>query len=399
MTWSAHHGEELLTALALPVLAVTAAPSGHAPTALELVLVALTWLPLTVRTRWPVPVAIVVGLLDTVRIVVAGHGTPSSGTLPAATMLALYTVGVRASSRVTWTLAATTAAVQYVTALLAISDHSGPDLLYLNWALVAALVGRLVRERAERIAAAEARAEQAELGLAREARRQVIEERMRIARELHDVLAHHITVVNAQAGVAQYLLKTNPEAAELALAGVADNTRAALDELRATLGLLRSDTDTDGPADDDPLRSRTPIPGAEQLAQLFDRFATSGIRIQSRVAGSPYPLPAAADLALYRIAQEALTNAAKHAPGAAVEISLDWADDEVVLSVTNTVATSSINANPNGHRSGTGHGLLGMRERAAAADGTLTAERNSGGWVVHLRLPRRARPVPAEARA
>ena len=196
--------------------------------------------------------------------------------------------------------------------------HAGPDLLYLNWAVVATALGLLIRERRERIAAAEQRAEAAEHSRQAEADRQVTAERIRIAHELHDVLAHHIAVVNAQAGVAQYLLRTDPHAADAALAGIAANSRAALDELRATLGLLRAEGDA---APGDP---RAPAPTIEHLGLLLDSFTDAGMRLTVAVHGEPGPLSGPADLAFYRIVQEALTNATKHAPGSDVSLGIDW---------------------------------------------------------------------------
>ena len=161
------------------------------------------------RASWPLPVLAAVLTADTVHIALAGHAHPAAATIPAATMLALYTVATRYPARVAWTAAAAAGVTQFTVALVSY-PHAGPDLLYLNWAVVATALGLLIRERRERIAAAEQRAEAAEHSRQAEADRQVTAERIRIAHELHDVLAHHIAVVNAQAGVAQYLLRTDP---------------------------------------------------------------------------------------------------------------------------------------------------------------------------------------------
>ena len=255
----------LLTAAALVIMLSTsvAGDSWQLPAGWAAVVVVLSWLPLTVRASWPLPVLAAVLAADTVHIALAGHAHPAAGTLPAATMLALYTVATRYPARVAWTAAAAAGVIQFTVALVSY-PHAGPDLLYLNWAVVATALGLLIRERRERIAAAEQRAEAAEHSRQAEADRQVTAERIRIAHELHDVLAHHIAVVNAQAGVAQYLLRTDPAAADTALAGIAANSRAALDELRATLGLLRAEGDAatgrpPRPRPDD--RAPRPAPG------------------------------------------------------------------------------------------------------------------------------------------
>ena len=192
---------------------------------------------------------------------------------------------------------------------------------------------------------------------------------MRIARDLHDVLADHITLVNAQAGVAQYLLHTDLDAADKALAGIAENTRAALDELRATLGLLRDESEEE---------TRAPTPGSAQLGSLMRSFSDAGMDLSVEVRGIPRLLSGPADVAMYRIAEEALTNASKHAPGATVEVEIAWSDRSAQLTVTNT-ARSSEAAATKAVDFGTGHGLMGMRERAGAAGGSLSTAATPGG--------------------
>jgi signal transduction histidine kinase len=383
--WCRGHSEALLTAAALLVMLLAGIPGDRRGIALgwELLLIVGAWLPLTVRTVWPMPVVVVVATVDTVHIAIAGHGHPASVIVPAATMLALYTVSSRHPARVAWCTAAITAAAQVTVAALG-STGIGSDLLYLNWAVVATALGRLIQERQERIAAAEQRAEAAERTKQAEARRQVTAERIRIAHELHDVLAHHIAVVNAQAGVAQYLLHTDPDAADKALTGIAANTRAALDELRATLGLLRAER---GDASSD--EGRAPAPTTDQLDTLVEGFTDAGMLLTVETRGAPRPLSGPVDLALYRVAQEALTNASKHAPGSAVRVDLDWSDAGITLTITNTKPATTRETHASGLvNEGTGHGLLGMRERAAAAGGTLSAgPTTEGGYRVTAELP------------
>jgi signal transduction histidine kinase len=380
LRWCQSHREALLTTATLLLMLVTSVPAEDRPlpSGWDLMLVALAWLPLTVRHRWPLPVLAAVVTIDTVHIAVAGHEHPASATLPAATMLALYTVSARYSARVAWYTAAVTAAVQLTVAALSLPDI-GSNLLYLNWALVPTAIGLLVQERRERIAAAEQRADAAVRSKHAEAQRQVTAERIRIAHELHDVLAHHIAVVNAQAGVAQYLLRTDPDAADKALAGIATNSRAALDELRATLGLLRAEGDA--PPDD----RRAPAPTVEHLDRLLRGFTDLGMRLTLDVHGESRVLSGPADLAFYRTVQEALTNASKHAPGSTVRLDIDWSDAEVTLTVTNTEPTAASARLVN---EGTGHGLIGMRERAIAAGGSASAGPSAqGGYRVTATLP------------
>jgi signal transduction histidine kinase len=370
----------LLTVAALAIM-LSAGVVGNSwllPAGWAAVVVVLSWLPLTVRASWPLPVLAAVLAADTVHIALAGHAHPAAATLPAATMLALYTFATRYPARVAWTAAAAAGITQFTVALVSY-PHAGSDVLYLNWAVVTTALGLFIRERRMRIAAAEQRAEAAEHSKQAEADRQVTAERIRIAHELHDVLAHHIAVVNAQAGVAQYLLRTDPHAAGTALAGIAANSRAALDELRATLGLLRAEGDT---APSDP---RAPAPTIEHLGRLLDSFTDAGMPLTVAIHGEPGSLSGPADLAFYRIVQEALTNATKHAPGSDVSLSIDWSAASVQLTVSNTGPAAA----PRGlMNEGTGHGLIGMRERAAAAGGTASAgPAQAGGYRVTATLP------------
>lgn len=374
--WKGHH-EALLTVAPLLVMVISGYPTRRVGWQWELILIALAWLPLVVRNRWPVLVLVVVAAVDTVSIGVAGHAHPPASVVPVSTMLALYTVSVRASAGRVWSIAAVVGTVQFVVALTTKLPLT-QDLLYLNWVLVATIVGQLVRERRTKMAAADQRAVAAESSKEAEAARRVIAERMRIARELHDVLAHHIAVVNAQAGVAEYLLETDPTAAREALSGIAKNSRAALDELRMTLGLLRSD------AADEQEDRLLPSPTIEQLDGLLSTYIDAGMTLSVDVRGTPHEVSAAAELALVRIIQEALTNATKHAPDSSVTLELDWSADSVRLSVTNVRPTRPGSSD----HEGTGHGLIGMRERAAIADGSISAGPTpEGGYRVTAAFP------------
>jgi len=320
----------------------------------------------------------VVAAVDTVSIGLAGHVHPPHSVLPASTMLALYTVSVRWPGRRAWVAAAAVGILQF-TVTLATPLDLGQDFLYVNWAVVAVAVGQLVQERRTRLAAAHQRAEFAERSKEAEAQRRVVAERMRIAHDLHDVLAHHIAVVNAQAGVAQYLLETDPAAASKALSGITTNSRAALDELRVTLGLLRGETDA---AEEE--GRLLPAPTVEQLDGLLGIFTQAGMNLSVDLRGSPRELSTAAELALVRIIQEALTNASKHAPGSEVALQLDWSGDPVRLSVTNERPTREGPLT----NEGTGHGLIGMKERAASANGSVTAGPTpEGGYRVSAAFP------------
>jgi signal transduction histidine kinase len=319
-----------------------------------------------------------VATVDTVSIGIAGNAHPAAAVVPVSTMLALYTVSVRWRPRHAWSAAVVIGMVQFAVAVATRLDI-GQDVLYLNWVVIATGAGQLVRERRAKLAAADQRAVAAERTKEAEAQRRVLAERMRIAHDLHDVLAHHIAVVNAQAGVAQYLLESDPAAATKALHGITTNSRAALDELRVTLGLLRGDGDAAEQGS-----GLLPAPTIEHLDGLLATFTQAGMHLSVDVRGSPSQLSTAAEVALIRIIQEALTNASKHAPGSAVAIELDWSGTSVRLTVTNERPTRDGPLT----NEGTGHGLIGMHERATIANGSIRAGPTpEGGYQVSAAFP------------
>jgi signal transduction histidine kinase len=214
-------------------------------------------------------------------------------------------------------------------------------------------------------------------------------ERARIARELHDVVAHHISVVAVQAETARLTTPGLTEAGAQRFAAIGDTARAGLTEMRRLLGVLREDAATaaEGP-DGVEAAARHPQPGLPQLGGLVDQArGASGSAARLIVSGAVTRLDPGVELAVYRIVQEALTNARRHAPGAAVDVELRYADDTVRLRVRDN------GPGPAGSP-GTGHGLLGMRERAAAAGGSLrTGEGPGGGFCVEAELPAKALDV------
>ena len=239
--------------------------------------------------------------------------------------------------------------------------------------LVAAVFGRSARHRRAYLAVMEERARRAEESRDNEARRKVAEERVRIARELHDLVAHRITLANAQATVAAHLFDTRPEQTRTSLEELVRTTRHALDELRATVGLLRQPDDTSTPTD--------PAPGLSQVPTLLTAFRRAGLEVSVHEDGTTRQLPPAVDLTAYRIIQEALTNVTKHAVTDKAQVRLVWNRDDVTVTVTDDGSRTSPGRPP-------GYGLIGMRERATAVGGTLTAGvRPQGGFLVEAHLP------------
>lgn len=310
---------------------------------------------LVLRYRHPVAVAWATIVLGAALPVFAPHtviiDTPS--------IVALYTLTRLADRRTSWTAAA--AAIVLLTASSVIwppDSFNVRIVLPANYVIIAVALGESARSRRALLQEAQHRAREAE--------------RIRIAQDLHDVVAHHITLVNAQAGVAHHLLDQHPDQARQALAEIKQTSRAALDELRATVGLLRHN---DSP------QSRQPAPGLDQLGPLADSFRAAGYTVDLTRHGTPRPLTGTVDLAAYRIVQEALTNASKHGIERRVDIALTYTDDALEIVAVNPAFP--------GHRGpGTGHGLIGMRERAESAGGRCTAGMRPDGWYeVRAALP------------
>jgi signal transduction histidine kinase len=206
------------------------------------------------------------------------------------------------------------------------------------------------------------------------ARRAAAEERVRIARELHDVIAHSMSVIAVQAGTGRFVIDDSPEVAKDALASIEATSRGALEEMRRLLSVLR--------ADGDDVAELTPAPGLADVASLVDDTAAV-VPVELCIAGEPRPLPPGVDQCAYRIIQEALTNVRKHASArrAAVTISYlpEMLDLEIVDDGRGVAATASV---------ADGHGLVGMRERASLYGGALeVGPRQGGGFRVHASLP------------
>ncbi len=244
---------------------------------------------------------------------------------------------------------------------------------------MAGLVGHAARTRRGYLAAVEERARRAEESRELEARRRVAEERVRIARELHDLVAHQITLANAQATVAAHFFDSRPEQTRVSLRELVETTGQALDELRATVGLLRQTGDTDSGVPEGP------APGLARLPDLLESFRRAGLEVAVREEGRARALPPGVDLTAYRIVQEALTNVTKHASGRGARVGLDWGGGRLTVTVTDDGAPRP---DPRPVGPAPGYGLIGLRERAAAVGGDLKAgPREKGGFLVTAHLP------------
>ncbi|MGW3204149.1 sensor histidine kinase [Streptomyces sp. NPDC001135] len=224
-------------------------------------------------------------------------------------------------------------------------------------------------------------------------------ERDRIARELHDIVSHNVSLMVVQASAAREVLGTMPDEAASALRAVEDAGRGAMTDLRHLLGLLapaQDGTDTDpGPAvGADAGAVSTPLapqPGLDRLGPLVDRISFAGLPVEVHVSGEPRPLPQGIGVTAYRIIQEALTNALRHGDGGKAEVTVRYADHALRVEVLNTgpsVLTGTAPATPRPASAGTGRGLLGLRERVAVYGGDLDARRRlGGGYRVRARIP------------
>lgn len=341
------------------------------PNAALVILALLGSLPLAVRRRWPLPVHITV-LAAVAAIGVLGWNT---GLVTACLMFSLYTVAAWEPRR-----AAGAALVsQYVvTAGLGLLDAA----YFADWTgqlatvgyVVVWLVGRYVRHSRSERQAAMARALEAERGRAVAAERAVFAERLRIARELHDVVAHTLSVIAVQSGVARHLLGQQLGPAGPSLAAIEDASRVALDDLRRMLGVLRAETL-------EPAASLAPSPGLDELELLAAAHRAAHGPVELIIDSGVVDMPESLRLTVYRCVQEALTNVRKHAPGAAAQVEIRAVDDGVKIRVDND------GPRPAGATETAGYGLVGMRERVAMFGGSLQAgPRDTGGFRVRIVL-------------
>lgn len=293
-------------------------------------------------------------------------------------IVALYELTVRGSQKTARIYAAAVLAVIVLTALVSDDNDQPWGLKTVSpafWIMLPVVQGTAVRARRAYLEAVHTRAEHAEDRREQEARHRVAEERVRIARELHDVVAHHMALANAQAGTAAHLARTRPEQAQRILGELSTTTSSALRELQATVGLLRQSDDEENSLD--------PSPGLGRLPELTSAFAAAGLDVGVRVTGEERPLSPGVDLTAFRIVQEALTNVAKHAGANTAHIELAYTSDRLTLTISDDGGPTPRAATPSG-----GFGLIGMEERAHSAGGRLRAgHRPEGGFAVTAQLP------------
>jgi signal transduction histidine kinase len=359
--------------VALFVLAeLDAALADRSGSTLALLLFPAAWtLPLLARRRWPAAAALTVMGALALEAQIAYAGTESQVVL-VPVIVAFFTLGRREEP----SRAVLAGLLGLALGLILIAADSGP--VTASGVIFVAIVGitplaagmllRAREEESERLARRARRAEEEQEERAREA---VAEERARIARELHDMIGHAISVITVQAGAARLQLDQDPERARQALVAIEETGHGTIAEMRRLIGMLREMGEP----------GLAPQPGMAQLDRLVDGVRESGLPVELRREGERAPLPPAVDLAAYRIVQEALTNALKHGAGGQATVTVRYALRSLALEVESRHAERR-----NG--SGGGHGLVGMRERVEECGGEVHAgETPDGGYAVRATLP------------
>jgi signal transduction histidine kinase len=366
-------------------------PAGPGWTVVRYVAVGVACGALPFRRRFAAPVLGVVAVSVALLNALAGSGrgliTGSGGLAVLAVPLAVYGVAAAPASR--WAAAWVGAAVATLEAG-ALLAAGGPDwgtaLMVLALAAAGWLAGENTRSRRAHLADVLERSAEREREREQRARQAGAEERLRIARELHDVVAHAMSIVAVRSGVARMVLDVRPDEAREALGIIEGTSRQALAELRLLVGVLRGHEPRDGDAE------REPAPGLADLPSLIGRVHQAGVSVGLRVEGEPRRLSPGVDLSVYRIVQEALTNVVRHAAPARAELTVRYQPDEVMIEVTDDGSArgdrGDRDAGSAGRgQDGTGHGIVGMRERAAVYGGRLVAEPTTSGFRVLARIP------------
>jgi signal transduction histidine kinase len=341
--------------------------------ALSITLLVLMSVVIVFRRRHPVAVWIVSGVL----VSIYGVASFPDPVLPYGPLIAVYTVAAYTKWRTTMIAGIVTAAAITLSMLVDPNDDLVDWLIAFLSTTTAWLVGNNVRVYRAYTGELEAKAERLDRDRRAEAERAVAEERLRLARELHDVAAHHVSVIALHAEAGQALLPTDPERANESLEVIGEVARTTLTELRRVVGVLREDRAA-------PL---APQPGLAQLPMLVDEVGRAGLPVTLQVSGTPGSINRTLDTSAYRIVQEALTNVLRHAGPATAQVRICYEPDAVAVEVLDDGIGP---ANGEGAvLTDGGHGLAGMQERAAMLGGTLTAgARPDRGFAVAARLPR-----------
>ncbi|HXA33156.1 MAG TPA: sensor histidine kinase [Acidimicrobiales bacterium] len=390
--WVHRHPTLVDGTMAALLLAVNLLINAHGaqPVWAYLLLVLAQVVPIAWRRRSP---RVVFAIVGTATFVALATG-PVPGIAPLGSLIALYTVATRCERP--WSIGA--GVLSWVGLMTALFVENRPESFRLQTvvaplAVITAtwLIGDNLRVRRAYVAQLEERAERIEADQEAEARRAADGERARIARELHDVVAHHVSVIAVQAGAARMVAESRPatsgevpDGSDNMLASIEVTARQALSELRRLLGVLRKEEDQVDWA---------PQPGLSQLDSLVEQVRVAGVPIEVSVSGAvPGALSPGVDLSVYRIVQEALTNVMKHGGGAPTLVAMQFGDSGLDLAITDSGSGAPPPAIPGGATNadpaGGGHGIIGMRERVAMFGGELSAgPLPGGGYEVRAHIP------------
>ncbi|HEY1738038.1 MAG TPA: sensor histidine kinase [Acidimicrobiia bacterium] len=348
----------------------TGDPTGASWDVVRVVAAAIACGALPFRRRHPAAVLAVVAAAVAVLVVLGQHGAGE-----AAIGLAVYSWAAMSPRRVPPMVVGSLVGLVLLGALVAPNGVSlaaviaGPAIVLVGW-----LAGENVRTQRVHDRDADERAAERERGREERARQAATEERVLIARELHDVVAHSMSLIAVRAGAARLVIDKDPDEARDALAIIETASREALREMRRLVGGLREPDDSAG-------RLR-PAPGLSDVGELVRRVEQTGTHVDLHIEGDPRPVPPGVDLSAYRIVQEAITNVVRHAGPTSAQVSLRYLPDALEIEVTDDGGTTHLDARP-----GAGHGLIGMRERVALYGGDLTAGPYGNGFRVGARLP------------
>ncbi|MFK4148876.1 sensor histidine kinase [Streptomyces sp. NPDC004065] len=380
----------LLAAAALTEVVDRAPGGGSGADAVGTALALMVGVPFAVHRRWPTPVLVVVAA--SAALLQARHSVPAPVTGAGATIgtvllgvgVAVFLTTVRLPHCPSYRLLAAMVVVAGATeALIGHGEAIGSAVVVDVLVVAAWALGCLVRARRAMAAEAVEHAaalEREQVALARTA---VVEERSRIARELHDIVAHHVSLMVVQAIAADRVQSSDPDKTRELHAAIEATGRATVAELRRLLELLRTD-------DDEAMEGRAPQPVLADLPRLLDALREAGLRVRATSTGAARRLAAGTELTAYRVVQEALTNTLKHAGHTRAVVALDWQPDHLAVSVRDDgpLTGAAPHAAPHAVPPGGGHGLVGMHERVTAAGGTLdTGPLPQGGFLVSARLP------------
>ncbi|MEV5558494.1 sensor histidine kinase [Nonomuraea wenchangensis] len=346
------------------------------------VLLIVSGVAVAVRRRWPVPVFLTTALASVVYYSLDFPDGPGWLGL----FVALYTVAAYGDGRRSLMIAGVGTSVLAAVWLVAAADIEpsaaiGWVYFRIGASVMSAALGESVRSRHVIAADAQKRAELAERTREEEARARVDAERLRIAREVHDTVAHAIAIINVQSGVTAHVLDKRPEVAREALRTIEQTSSRALREMRAILGVLRDDDDDDG--------ERVPYPGLGQIGELTAKARAAGLDVEVEESAPGTPLPSAVGGAAYRIVQESITNVVRHVGPTRVTVALDPGIESLEIRVTDEGRRAAPGRHPGTPGpAGPGHGIAGMRERCRLLGGELDAGPTpDGGFEVRARLP------------